>query len=206
MGFEFSCAPEPQSVIPIIRYLSISGSPNTRIAKQFWIFTESIMLDNLQWIAEENRYQLLDFPDSDPARYISNHPGIEKLCKRYPVDVSYHKTPLRYSRLIRRIQPGLPLLSNEIHAHLTSALLSRLMVSDLAPHAYSIQWPISTSHHSLLTYDHTPDMPSNRVCPLHITLEWSILLHSKHIFSVPECVEYGAASTHRVSIFQTLNI
>jgi len=57
------------------------GAPDTTIAKEFGIFTESTMLKNLQSIAKENRYQLLDFPEADPAQYISNHPGIDKLSK-----------------------------------------------------------------------------------------------------------------------------
>jgi len=79
------------------------------------------------------------------------------------------------------------------------------MVSDLTLHAYSIQRPISTCHHLLLTNDPTPDTPLNRIYPLHITLERFILLHSKHIFFFSECIESVAASTHRVSIIMTLN-
>ena len=52
------------------------------------------MLNNLQSIAKENRNQCLDFPETDPVQYISNHPGIERLSKRYPVDVSYPDTRL----------------------------------------------------------------------------------------------------------------
>jgi len=88
-----------------------------------------------------------------------------------------------YSRLIQRIQPSISSLRNEVQAHLKSTLLSRLMVSDLTPHTYSIHRPILTSSHSLLTYDPTPGMPMNRVYPLRIALEPFILLHSKHIFS-----------------------
>jgi len=99
MGFEFSGAPEPPSVIQIIAYLSISGAPDTRIAKDFGIFTESTMLNILQSIAKENRFQLLDFPETYPAQYTSNHPGIERLSKRYQVDVSYPERQLAYSRL-----------------------------------------------------------------------------------------------------------
>jgi len=145
--------------------------PDTRIAKEFGIFTESIMLNNLQSIAHENRYQHLDSPETDPAKYISNHPGIERLSKRYRVDVSYPKTRLAYSSHTRRIPPSISSLSNEIQAHLTSTLLSSVMVSDLTPHPYSIQRLISTCRHSLLTYDPTPGTPLNREYPLCITFE-----------------------------------
>jgi hypothetical protein len=80
-------------------YLSILGTLDTIIAKQFGIFTESTMFNNLQSIAEENHCQLLDFAEPDPAQYVSNHPAIERLSKRYPVDVSYPETWLAYSRL-----------------------------------------------------------------------------------------------------------
>jgi len=182
-GFELSGAPEPPCKIQIISYLSISGAPDTRIAKEFGIFTESTMLNNIQWIAKENRYQLLDFPETDPAQYMSNHPGIERVSKRYPVDVSYPETQLAYSRLTRRIQLNISLLRNEIQPHLRSTLMSRLMVSDLILHAYSIYRPIVTSRHSLIIYDPTPGLPLNRAYPLRITLEWFILLHSRHISS-----------------------
>jgi len=74
------------------------------------------MLNHLQSIAKENRYQLLEFPETDPAQYISNHPGIERRSKQYRVDESYPETQVAYSRLIRRIQPSISLLSNEIQA------------------------------------------------------------------------------------------
>jgi len=50
-----------------------------RIAKEFWIFSESTVLNNLQSIAQENHYQLLDSPETDPAPYIWNYVGIERL-------------------------------------------------------------------------------------------------------------------------------
>jgi len=76
------------------------------------------MLNQLQSIAKEDRCELLDFPRTDPAQYISNHPGIERQSKQYQVDVSYPKTRLAYSRLAPRIQPSISSLSNEIQAHL----------------------------------------------------------------------------------------
>jgi len=156
---------------------------------EFKIFTESSMLNNLQSIAQENRCQLLDPPETDPVQYISNHPWIQRRSKRYRVDVMYRKTWLAYLRLTRRIQSSISLLSNKVQVHLTSTLLSRLMVSDLTPYAYSIHWLILTSHYSLLTYyptpgyGPTPGMPLNHKYPLRITLERFILLHFKHIFS-----------------------
>ena len=147
-ALSFSGAPVPPCVHPIIVYLSISGAPDTRIAKEFRTFTESTMLNNLQSIAQENHYQLLNTPETDPALYNYNHPVIERLCEWYRVDSSYPKTWLAYSRLTRRIQPSISSLRNDVQAHLRSTLISSLMVSDLIPHAYSIQWPILTSCHS----------------------------------------------------------
>jgi hypothetical protein len=98
-GFEFAGASQPPCVTQIIYYLSRSEAPDTRIGKEFGIFTESTMLNNLQSIAKENRNQHLDFPETDQAQYISNHIGIEKLSNQYPVDASYPETRLAYSRV-----------------------------------------------------------------------------------------------------------
>jgi len=87
MGFEFSGVPEPPIMIHIICNMSISGAPYTGIAKEFGIFTESTMLNNVQSIAQENRYQLLHIPETDPVQFISNHPWMERLSKRYQVDL-----------------------------------------------------------------------------------------------------------------------
>jgi hypothetical protein len=87
-GFQISGVPEPPCLIQIICFLSIAGAPDTRIAEEYGIFTESIMLDNLQSVAHDIRYQHLDSPETEPSQYISNHPGIERLSKRYWVDVS----------------------------------------------------------------------------------------------------------------------
>jgi len=106
--------------------------------------------------------------------------------------------------------PGLPEEYSQVFPHPgmmfrhTSEQLScRVWWSQiLTLHAYSIQWPNLTSCHTLLTFDRTLVMPLNCVCPLHITLDRFILLHSKHIFFLPECFESVAASTHRVSSFR----
>jgi hypothetical protein len=95
----------------------------------------------------------------------------------------YRETQLVYPRLTRRIQPSISSPRNEAQARLKSSLLSRLMVSDLTPHTYSIHRPILTCSHSFLTYYPTPGTPLNRVYPLRITLKRFTLLHSKHIFS-----------------------
>jgi hypothetical protein len=76
MTFEFSGSPELSCVIQIIGYLPISGSRDSRTPQEFGLFSESTMLNNLQSIAKEHRYQLLDVPETDPAQYISNHLGI----------------------------------------------------------------------------------------------------------------------------------
>jgi len=129
------------------------------------------MVNNLPSIAHEYRYQHLDSPETDPSQDISNHPGKEKLSKRYRVDVLYPKTRLAYSWLTQRIQPSISSLRNEVQAHLRSTFLSCVMVSDLTPQAYSIQRLISTCRHSLLTYDPTPGMLLNCEYPLCITFE-----------------------------------
>jgi len=147
----FSGASELPNLIPIPCDLSISGAPDTSVTKAFEIFTESSMLNDLQSIAQENCTQLLYSDDTDPVQYISNHPGINRLSKRYRVGVSYPETWLAYSRLTRRIQPSISSLRNEVQAHLKSTLLSRLMVSDFKPHAYSIHRPTLPSSYSLLT-------------------------------------------------------
>jgi len=167
----FSRAPKLPSLIRIPCCLSISGVPDTRFTKEFEIFTESSMLNNLQSIAQQNRSQLLDRPETDPVQYISNQAGRDRQSKGYRVHVSYPETRLAYSKLTRSIQLSISSLRNEVQAHLKFTLLSRLMVSDLTPHAYSIHRPILTSSHSLFTYDPTPGTPLNRVSPLRIALE-----------------------------------
>jgi hypothetical protein len=81
MRFPSSGALEPPCVIQIMCFLSVAGSPDTRIAKGFRIFTESSMLNNLQSIAHEDCYKHLNSPEADPAQYISNYSGIERLSK-----------------------------------------------------------------------------------------------------------------------------
>ena len=191
-------------MIQIIGNLSFSGAPDTRIANEFGISSESTLWNNLQSIAKENRYQLLDFSETDPAQHISDHPGIEQLSTPDRIDVSYPETWLACSRLTQRKQPSILSLRNEIQAHLRSTLLSRLMVSDLTPHVYSIQRPVLTSRDSLLTYVPTPGTPLNCVYPLRITLEWFIVLHSKHISFFLNALNLWLPA-HRVSIVQTLN-
>jgi len=129
------------------------------------------MLNSLQSIAHEYSYQHFDSPETDPSQYSSNHPGIQRLSKRFRVDVLYPKTRLAYSRRTRRIQPSILSLRNEVDAHLRSTLLSSVMVSNLTQHAYSIQWRMSICRHWLFTYDPTPGMPLNREYPLCITFE-----------------------------------
>jgi len=155
----FSAAPELPSFIPIICSLFISGPPNTRIMQECRTFTDPTMLHNLQSNAQDNRCQFLDSPETDPAHYNSNHPGIDRLPKRYQVDVLYPKSRLADSRLTRRMQPSISLLRHGGQAHLTSTLLSRVIVSDLTLHAYSIHHPIFECRHWLLTCDITPHMP-----------------------------------------------
>jgi len=125
-------------VIQIIGYLCISGALDPRIATEFGIFSESTMLNNLQSNAKANHYQLLNLPETDPAQYIPNHPGIETISMPYPVDVSYPETQLAYSRRTRRIQTRISGLKNDIQGHPRSMLLSRLIVSDLSLHGYTI--------------------------------------------------------------------
>ena len=67
MGFQLSGEPEPPCVIQIICFLSIAGSLDTRIAKEFGIFTDSTMPNNFQSIAHEYRYQHLNSPETDPS-------------------------------------------------------------------------------------------------------------------------------------------
>ena len=186
MAFHLSGVPDPPCVIQIICFLSNAATPDTRIATEFGIFTESIMRNILQSIAHQNHYQHFDSPETDPSQYISNHPGIERLSKQYRVDVSYFTIQLTYFNLTRRIPLSMRSLSNEIQAHLKSTLQSSVMVSDLTPHAYSIQQLIVPCKHSLFTYNPTPGTPLNHEYPHCITFE-----------SV-------AASTHSI-ICQTLN-
>ena len=173
----WSGAPELPSLIRITCCLYISGAPDTRVPKEFGIFTESSMMTNLQSIAQENRCLLLDPPGTDPVQYVSNHPWIERLPKRYRVDVSYPETRLTNFRLIGIIQPSISSHRNEVQAHLKSTLLWRVMVSDLTSYVNSIRRPTTTCFYPSITYDPTlgydptPGMPLDHVYPLRITLE-----------------------------------
>jgi len=90
------------------------------------------------------------------------------------------------------MQPSISSLWNEVQAHFNGTILSSMIVSDLTPHAYSIQRPNLASRHSLLSYAPTPRSFSERF----------ILLHSKHIFFIPECFQSVPASKHRESSFR----
>jgi hypothetical protein len=114
--------------------------------------------------------------------HISNHPGIERRSKRYRVDVSYPETRLVYSRLTPRVQPRSSSLRNELRAHLKSTVLSRLMVSDLTPHAYFIHRPILTSRHSLLSYAPTPRHASELFTFCSIRSIFSSFLHALNLW------------------------
>jgi len=129
------------------------------------------MLNNVNSIAHEYCYQHLDFPETDPSQCISIHPRIERLSKRYWVDVSYPKTGLMYSRLTGWIQPSISTLRNQVQAHLRSTLLSSVMVSNLTPYAYSIRQLIPTCRYSLFTNDSTPGTPPNCEYPHCNTFE-----------------------------------
>jgi hypothetical protein len=60
-GFESSGAPEPPHVIQMICCVSISGAPDTRIAKAFGIFTESTMLIIYSQLQKRIAVNLLTF-------------------------------------------------------------------------------------------------------------------------------------------------
>jgi len=112
--------------------------------KGFGIFSESTMSYNSQSIAQDNRCQLLKSPETDLVLYLSNHPGMERLSKRYPVNVSCPETWLAYFRLTWIIRPRILSLRNEVQAHFRFTLVSSVMVSDLTLHTYSIQRLILT--------------------------------------------------------------
>jgi len=149
-----SGAPEPPRPFVIIPLVSIWGAPDTTVTKDFTIFNESTILEDVHSIAQQNCCQSLDSAGTDLAQNISNHPEIESLSKQYRVDVSYSETRLVYSNLMGRHQPGISSLRHAVQAFLKGTILSRLMVTDLTLDAYSIQRPIFTHHHSLLTVTH----------------------------------------------------
>ena len=116
----WSDVPKLPTLIRIICCLSIWSALDTGVPNESRILTESSVWNNLQSIAQENRCQLLDPPVTDPVQYISNHPWIERLSKRYRVDVLYRETWLAYFRLTRSIQSSISLPRNEVQAHLKS--------------------------------------------------------------------------------------
>jgi hypothetical protein len=195
--------PAPARVIRSLWFLSISGRPDMRIAKEFGIFTKSTMLHNLQSSAQENRYQHFDSPETDLALYVTISPGIERLAKGYRDDVLYRKRWLTNLRLIRRVQPSIFLLRIDGPVYLRFTLLSRLMVSDLIQHTNSIQRQILTGRHSLFTCDPTPGTTQNRVYPHRITFEWFILLDGLNLslpaHKVSSLRRYTVRCTHTTS-------
>ena len=76
------------------------------------------MMQHLQSIPKENRYQPFNFPETDPAEYISNHPGIERRSERNRLDELYPARRLGYFRVTQRIMPSLSLLRDKIQAQL----------------------------------------------------------------------------------------
>lgn len=181
-GFKFSGEPEPPRVIHIIRFLPNSGAADTWIAKPFGIFAESTMLNNWQSIVQENRYQHIDSPDTDPSLDISNHPRMERLSMRYQIDVLHPKTRLMYSRLTQWILGSIFSIRNEVQAQFRCTLLSSLMMSDVTQQVCSIQKLISTGSHSPFTYDPTPGMHPTCVYPPCITFEQFILLNAMNLW------------------------
>jgi hypothetical protein len=122
MGFQLLAASEPPIGIQLIWVLLISGTPDTRIAKQFGIFTESTMLNHVPSITQAHCYQHLNSPGANSALYIANHEGIQTLSKHVHVDISKPDIHLANSRLIPRIQPRLFLLRHEVQAPRRSSL------------------------------------------------------------------------------------
>jgi len=123
-------------------------------------------------------------------KYISDLPWMERMSKGHRMNVSYAETRFAYFRLTSRTQLSISSLWNGVEVHIKPTLLSRLMVSDLPTHTYSIPQPILTSCYSILINDPTPEhhltprIPFNGVFQLRISLEWFPLLHSKHNFSI----------------------
>jgi hypothetical protein len=125
---------------------------------------------------------------------------------RYQVDVSYPETQLIYTKLARRILPSISSLSNEVQAHLIVTLQSRLMVSDLTPHAYSIHRPCLARSHSLSIWNPTPNTQQSHEYPLRIALERFILLHSNHIFSFLNALNLGLAAQMECHLSDTTHL
>ena len=102
----------------------------------------------------------------------------------------YPETRLAYSRVTRRVKLSISSLRNEVQAHLKGTMLSGLIVSDLTPHAYSIQRPILTSRHSLLSYTPTP----RRASAQFILLTRSILSSFRNALNL--CLPAHTESHH----------
>ena len=148
--------------------LSISGAPDTKVTKACGIFSESTMLNNWESIGESLSTSRLSWDWSSRVQYISNHARIERLSKRYRFDVSYPKTQLTYSSLTRRIQATISSLMNEVQAHPRSTLLSSVIISDMTPHAYSIQWLILTMQALIIhIWSHSRHASEPRIPTLH---------------------------------------
>jgi len=161
------------------------------------------MLNNLQSIAQVNHYQLLDSPETDPAQYISNHPWIERLSKRFGVDVSYPKTWLAHSRLTRTIQPCMSSLRNDVEAILGSTLLSRLIVSDFTPHACS-RADLATL--PLITHIWSHSRDTFERCIPTLCHPWTINFAPFEAYVLPSSMLWICGCQHtQCIIFQTLN-
>jgi hypothetical protein len=68
--------------------MPIPGTLDATVPKEFGIFTESTFLNDYQSIAQDNRCKILHPPEINLAQNIINHAGIQRLPKRYRVDVS----------------------------------------------------------------------------------------------------------------------
>jgi len=156
-----------------------------------------------QSIAQENRYQLLDPPATHPAEYISNHPFIERLSKRFRVAVSYPKTQLAYSRLRRKILPRISSLRNEVQAHLRSTLLSSLIVSVWTLHVY----PKANFDQRLIIIDiWSHSSHASKPCIPTSHYPWTIHFAPFQAYFLPSSMLWICGWQHTQSvIFQTLN-
>jgi hypothetical protein len=103
----FSGGPQLRILIPFLCCLPISDVPDSRVTKEFGIFTESLIMNNLQSIAQENCSQLVNSLETVSVQYIANLPGRDKLFTRYRVDVSPPEILRAYSSLTPRNQPSI---------------------------------------------------------------------------------------------------
>jgi hypothetical protein len=188
-GFELSGAPEPPCVIQIICCVSISGAPDTRIAKAFGIFTESTMLIIYSQLQKRMAVNFLTF--------------LRQIQHSISLIIHGQKDSLSYIELmhcILRHSSHISCLSDEYSRVFPRTVMKFRHTSDLTPYAYSTanfdQPPLIINMRSHSRHASEPCIPTSHY-------PWVIHFAPFQAYFLPSWMRWICACQH--TIFPTLN-